>query len=146
MTGGQNQPPFQHESPGEILQSEQVAGLPSFPVVDALFGSRPEAGVRSHGLRKMILLLALATPLDILGIVGCTNIPGVFLTLWVWSLLKKESSRPIDDPRQQRLLVGLKLLTTILLVVCAVSLPVQFLLHYNGFYERLLSQLLEHSL
>lgn len=57
-----------------------------FPRVDALFGGEPALPPLDPAprLRRLAVLLAVAIPLDLLGITCFTGVPGAALTLWAY--------------------------------------------------------------
>ncbi len=84
-------------------------------------------------------LLALAIPLDVLGVLSCTSVPGAILTLVAWWLVDRETAllesgliQVTGAPRLARL----RQLTVGTLTFCGVSLFVQIVLLSTGFYER----------
>ncbi len=66
-----------------------------YPKVDALFEGEPPAPPPDPGpaLRRLRVLLAVAIPLDLLGIPCWTGVPGAVLTLWAWLRADAEAAR-----------------------------------------------------
>ena len=58
--------------------------------VDRLFGGKP---VGESQVRRATILLAIAVPLDVLGLVTCTSVPGALLTLAAWQLAEADMKR-----------------------------------------------------
>ncbi len=92
----------------------------------------------------MLTLLALALPLNVLGLVCCTLVPGTLLTLWAWSICKRElailehGELPV---RESLRLASLDRLARWMLAACGVLLVAQVYLLTTGFYQRLLLRL-----
>ncbi len=115
--------------------------------VDQLFGGEPPGpgGSGPQPRTGLILgLLVVAAPLDLFGIVCCSSIPGMVLTLAAWLLADGDLARvesghlPMDKAPA---LVRLKQVAFGLLVFCGLSFLVQMALLGNGAYERWLVSL-----
>ncbi len=111
--------------------------------VDALFAgpSGAEAAPRADRSGRILLLLLVAAPLNLVGLVTCTSVPGALLTLWAWTLarrdmeLMEDGALPVTETVR---LARLKLAATVMLVFCSLVLLLQVGLLASGFYERLL--------
>ncbi len=88
----------------------------------------------------MILgLLVVATPLNLLGVVCCTSIPGMVLTLAAWLLADADLARVESGhlPMEQAPpLVRMKQVAFGLLAFCGLTFLVQMALLSSGAYER----------
>lgn len=113
--------------------------------VDLLFGKEsPEA--RHRRLRRIRWLLAVAAPLDLLGLVSCTSLPGAVLTLLAWQLSEQELDRAeegLAGDGETDALGQLRRVAGALLALCFVGFFVQMYLLSTGAYARWLSPLLE---
>lgn len=111
--------------------------------VEKLFsGGEPEQRPARSGWIKA--LLAAAIPLDVLGILSCTSVPGAALTLAAWWLVDRELAlleSGVIAAESAPTLGRLKQLTLGALTFCGVSLFVQIVLLSTGFYERWLLRL-----
>jgi hypothetical protein len=110
--------------------------------VDQLFGG--EAGGSGLGGPEprtgLILgLLVVAAPMDLFGVVCCTSIPGMVLTLAAWLAadadLARVESGHLDVDRAPAL-VRLKQVAFGLLIWCGATFLIQMALLGNGAYER----------
>jgi hypothetical protein len=109
--------------------------------VDQLFGSEA-GGTPGPGpmpRNNLVLgLLLLAVPLDLFGLVCCTSIPGMVLTLSAWliadtDLAKVESGHlPMEKAPT---LVRYKQVAFGLLIFCGLTFIVQMTMLSNGVYE-----------
>ncbi len=65
-----------------------------FPRVDALFGGEPALPPLdpTPRLRRILLLLAVGIPLDLMGVTCFTGVPGALLTLWAYLLTDAEQA------------------------------------------------------
>ena len=85
------------------------------------------------------LTLALAIPLDLLGVLSCTSVPGAALTLGAWWLIDQESGLMecglVDGAAAPRL-AQLKRVTHAALVFCGINLFAQIILLSTGVYEQ----------
>ena len=104
---------------------------------DELFDDGPP----SSRIRWVKLMLWIALPLDLFGVVCCTSVPGAGLTLAAWALADSELARvesghlPVEvAPELNRL----KRFSLVLLVVCGLSFVLQAVLLTNGTYETLI--------
>lgn len=111
--------------------------------VEELF-SGGEAAQRPARSGWIKALLAAAIPLDVLGILSCTSVPGAALTLAAWWLVDRELAlleSGVIAVESAPALGRLKQLTLGALTFCGVSLFVQIVLLSTGFYERWLLRL-----
>ncbi len=123
------------EEPAE--DSERVAAL--------FAGRRPATGSadRSPG-RAIILLLLLALPLNLAGLLCCTSVPGALVSLWAWRLARRElallehGELPVQDTLR---LTRLQRLATGMLAASLLLLLAQVYLLTTGFYQDLLLRL-----
>ena len=108
--------------------------------VDALFtGDPPLPRVDvSAGLKRITLLLVFALPLDGLGLLCWTTVPGALLTIWAWlaadELMALVDADQVDEPdagreRSDRRVAGLALGLT------ALSMILQLWLLSTDFYR-----------
>ena len=108
------------------------ADPPPFPEV---------TGSRVHWIRR---LLWVAVPLDLLGVLCCTSVPGAVLTLAAWSVADGELARvdsgdlPLDEAPQ---LSRYKRISLAALVFCVLSFVLQIILLSNGTYRGWLMEL-----
>ncbi len=98
-------------------------------------------GSKLHWIRR---LLWVAIPLDLLGVLCCTSVPGAVLTLVAWSVADGELARvgsgdlPLDEaPRLSRY----KRISLAALVFCVLSFLLQIILLSNGTYRAWLLEL-----
>lgn len=134
-------------SPPDDLEEPEAAAGTAWPRVDALFaGELPpppvEAGPR---IRRLQRTLAVAIPLDVLGVCCWTGVPGAALTLYAWLLADGEVARveageyTTEDAAQ---LMRLRTISAWTLGFCVVSLVLQIVLFnstlYGLFYDRLI--------
>lgn len=114
--------------------------------VDALFAGEPVKGPESAAvrIRSLTLVLAVAIPMDLLGILCFTGVPGALLTLWAWLSADGEVPRieagtylPEDAAR----LLQLRRIALWALVYSVASLIVQAWLLGTDFYEALWGRL-----
>ena len=111
--------------------------------VDNLFtGGEPDQRLAQTGW--ISALLAVAIPLDILGVLSCTSVPGAGVTLLAWWLVDREMALLESGvilvesaPRLNRL----KQITMGALAFCGISLLFQIVLLSTGFYEGWLLQI-----
>ncbi len=109
--------------------------------VDDLFAGTAPAQARPTRSRQIQILLLLALPLNVAGLVCCTVVPGTLLTLWARSICKRElailehGQLPVQESLR---LVRLDRLVSAMLVVCTVLLVAQAYLLTTGFYQTLL--------
>ncbi len=112
--------------------------------VDDLFAGNGPAETRPTQGRHVAILLLLALPMNLAGLVCCTLVPGTLLTLWARSICKRELAILEDGrlPVQESLrLARLDRMVNAMLAVCAVLLVVQAYLLTTGFYQALLLRL-----
>ena len=112
--------------------------------MDALFASSgPHAEHLGRGRRALWLLLA-ALPLNVAGLACCTLVPGTLLTLWAWSIVKRELVilEHGELPVRETLRLGrLDRFAKWMLGACGVLLLAQAYLLTTGFYQRMLLRL-----
>ncbi len=109
--------------------------------VDQLFGGDGSAPGRGPTARThtIFALLVVATPMNLFGVVCCTSIPGMVMTLAAWLLADADLARvesghlPMD---QAPALVRLKRVAFGLLVFCGLTFLIQMTLLSQGAYER----------
>lgn len=134
--------------PASSLEGEPEAD--AWPRVDALFaGELPpppvEAGPRIRRLRRT---LAVAIPLDVLGVCCWTGVPGAALTLYAWLLADGEVARveageyTTEDAAQ---LMRLRTISAWTLGFCVVSLILQIVLFNSTLYGRFYDRLIDHA-
>ncbi len=118
----------------------------AFPKVDALFaGELPEQKALGPVLRRLSWLLALSLPLNLIGVLCFTGVPGAVLTLWAWLLADNEAARVREgasDEQEGKRLLQLRGWAAWNLGLCVSSLLIQAWLLTTGFYEALLSRVL----
>lgn len=107
--------------------------------VDRLFGGSE----RPFRRRTILWLLGIALPLDLLGVVTCTSVPGMVLTLVAVSIIDSERERvtqgllPIElTPTLNRY----RKLALLGLGLCAAGFVLQLWLLSAGHYEVLLTR------
>lgn len=110
--------------------------------VDALFAGEPPRPPTPAGpvLRKLTWLLVFAIPLDALGILCWTGVPGAALTVWAWLVADAELARVEAgeyDAADAERLAGLRTLASLALGFCVLSLVVQIYLLNTPFYARI---------
>ncbi len=112
--------------------------------VDALFAGgspRAEHVGRSRTMRWMLLV---ALPLNLAGLLTCTLVPGTLLTLWAWSIGRRElailehGELPVAETQR---LSRLDRLSRAMLAACGLLLVAQVYLLTTGFYQHLLLRL-----
>jgi len=124
-----------------------------FPKVDALFGGEPALPLLDPGprLRRMVVLLVVAIPLDLLGITCFTGVPGALLTLWVYLSADNEQAlvdagRYPEGPAADRL-ARIRKVALWAMVFTIVSLVVQIVLFTTtDFYGMLLLPVVDRLL
>ena len=109
--------------------------------VERLFGGGPSGDSR---LRRARILLAIALPLDVLGLVTCTSVPGALLTLAAWQLAEAEMKR-IEagelSSEQAPSVVRVKRIAQWAMGACILGFGLQLILLSTGAYERWLRAL-----
>ncbi|MFT4975729.1 MAG: hypothetical protein ACI8S6_001622 [Myxococcota bacterium] len=115
--------------------------------VDALFAGEPPAPPREavSKLRAIRVLLMVALPMDLLGVLCWTGVPGAALTLWAWLQADGEMARVEAgeySSEDAASLMRLRTLSGWLLGFCIVSLMAQAYLLTTSFYSMLFSLLL----
>ena len=117
------------------------APQPSFPRVEVLFGGEPPRALVDPAprIRRLTALLALAIPLDLLGITCFTGVPGAFLTLWAYLMADGEAAqvkagRYPDGPSAARML-RLRTVSSWAMVFTILSFVAQIALFWGGFYD-----------
>ena len=94
--------------------------------------------------RQILALLVVATPLNLAGLLCCTVVPGSLLTLWAWSLARRElailehGELPV---RETQRLARLERIAAWMLGACALLLCAQVYLLTTGFYQTLMLRL-----
>jgi hypothetical protein len=117
-----------------------MAGL-DMEKVDALFvGDPPKPPAEATPkLRQLRLLLAVAIPLNLLGIPCWTGVPGAALTLWAWLSADAEMTRVNDGdyaPEDAARLMHLRTIAAWTLLFCVLSLVLQVWLLGTNWYNR----------
>ncbi len=91
--------------------------------------------------RMVTILLGVAAPLTVLGVLTCTSLPAVFLSLYAHRVAAEEMKRvslgelDIDElPRLTRL----RRIAFWMMAVCGLSFALQLVLLSTGWYEELL--------
>lgn len=110
--------------------------------VDALFAGEPppppiEAAPRLRAIRAALLM---ALPLDLLGVLCWTGVPGAALTLWAWLQADGEMARVEAgeySSEDAASMMRLRSMSGWLLAFCVVSLLVQAMLLSTSFYGML---------
>ena len=112
--------------------------------VDKLFGGTPGPGRPSRG-RLATALLAVAIPMNVVGVVTCLSVPGALLTLAAWQVAETDMQRieagELGVEHAPRL-VQLKKVASWTLVGCAAVFALQLWMLSTGRYEELLAWLL----
>ncbi|MEC8422981.1 MAG: hypothetical protein VX000_04340 [Myxococcota bacterium] len=114
--------------------------------VDALFAGEPPPPPVSAGprIRRLQRLLAVAIPLDLLGIPCWTGVPGAVLTLWAYLQADAEMARidaGVYAGEDAASLLRLRSIATWSLYFCVASFLVQAWLLSTPFYAGLLGGL-----
>lgn len=135
------------DEPGDRFEEPLVDGSErivetAYPTVDELFAGEPPpppvgAGPRIRRLRRVLMV---AIPLDLLGILCWTGVPGAVLTLWVWLCVDGEMARieaGVYSPEDAARLMRIRTLAAWTLGFCVVSLVVQIWLLSTSFYPAL---------
>ncbi len=125
----------------------------TFPKVDALFGGEPPLPPLdpTPRLRRLAVLLAVAIPLDLLGITCFTGVPGAAITLWAYLVADSEQAladagRYANDRHRARL-ARLRSVALWAMAFTIVSLVVQIVLFAaTDFYSALLLPLVDRLL
>ena len=89
-------------------------------------------------------ILAVALPLNLLGVLSCTAVPGAVVTLMAWWLLDQELAlhgSGMIDPSDGPALLKLKQVTRWFLAFCGANLLLQIALLSTGVYEGWLLEL-----
>ena len=116
--------------------------------VDALFSGEPPPAPLPAGprIRRLERILAVAIPLDLLGIPCWTGVPGAVLTLWAYLQADAEMAR-IDagmyGGEDAARLLRLRSISTWALYFCVVSFLLQAWLLSTSFYTAMLGTLAE---
>lgn len=124
-----------------------TAGRP-WPKVDALFDGEPppppiDAAPR---VKRLKLILAIAIPLDALGIPCWTGVPGALLTLWAWMRADAEVAHIQAgqyDAEHAATLMRLRAIAAWALGLCVVSLLVQAWLLTTPLYSLVFNRALD---
>lgn len=109
--------------------------------VDELFAGSRAVASRPGRSRQVLLLLALALPMNLAGLVCCTLVPGTLLTIWGWSITRRELAilEHGELPVQETLrLTRLERAARVMISACGVLLVIQAYLLTTGFYQGLL--------
>lgn len=121
--------------------SEPTSAERPFPRVDILFGGEPAQPLVDPAprIRRLSWLLAVAIPLDALGVTCFTGVPGAFLTLWAYLLADAEAAqvqagRYPEGPSGGRIL-RLRSLAAWAMAFTIFSFVVQIALFWWGFYD-----------
>jgi len=105
--------------------------------VDNLFtGGEPEQRPAQSGWITALLIVAI--PLDLLGVLSCTSVPGAAITLLAWWLVDREMAlleSGIIHVESAPTLNRLKQITLGTLAFCGISLIFQIVLLSTGFFE-----------
>jgi hypothetical protein len=117
-----------------------------FPKVDALFAGEPPAKPMPAGprIQRLQRILAVAIPLDLLGIPCWTGVPGAALTLWAYLQADAEMARieagayAGEDAAR---LLRLRTVSTWALYFCVVSFLVQAWLLSTPYYAMIIGGL-----
>lgn len=107
--------------------------------VDRLFGGSE----RPFRRRSIRWLLGIALPLDLLGVVTCTSVPGMVLTLIALSIIDSERERVTQGVLPMELtpaLIRYRKLGLAGLGLCAAGFVLQLWLLSAGYYEVLLTR------
>lgn len=116
------------------------------PKVDALFaGDAPTPADNRPAIGRLRWLLGLAIPMNVLGVLCWTGVPGAALTLWAWLLADDEAARVRAgevEGEDGETVLRLRGLAAWNLGLCVVSLLVQAWLLTTSFYELLLARVL----
>lgn len=114
--------------------------------VDALFAGEPppapiEAGPKLRAIRVALLV---ALPLNLLGVLCWTGVPGAAITLWAWlqadgEMPRVEAGDYLSEDAAN--MMRLRTLAGWLLAFCVLSLMVQAYLLTTAFYNTLWSML-----
>ncbi len=112
--------------------------------VDKLFGGTPGLG-RPSRARLARLLLAVAIPMNVLGLITCLSVPGALLTLAAWQVAEGDVQRieagelGVEHAPE---LARIKQVAAWAMVGCAGVFLVQLWLLSTGRYEDLLGWIL----
>ncbi len=112
--------------------------------VDDLFTGVVPEGLRPGRSKLVLAMLLVALPLNIGGLVLCTLVPGTLLTLWAWSIAKRElailehGELPVAESQR---LSRLDRFARWMLMGCGALLVAQAYLLTTGFYQALLLRL-----
>lgn len=109
--------------------------------VDRLFGGGPSGASR---MRQAKVLLAIALPLDLLGLVTCTSVPGALLTLAAWQIAESEMKRIEDGELSVEHAPAIALIKKVsfwAMGACIAGFALQLFLLSTGAYERWLRAL-----
>ena len=114
--------------------------------VDALFAGEPPPAPLAAGprIRRLQGILAIAIPLDLLGIPCWTGVPGAVLTLWAYLQTDAEMARidaGVYAGEDAARLLRLRSISTWALYFCVVSFLIQAWLLSTPFYAGLLGAL-----
>jgi hypothetical protein len=112
--------------------------------VDALFAGEPPKPLVPAGprIRKLSLVLAVAVPLDLLGILCWTGVPGAVLTLWAYLSADAEMARieaGTYSGEDAARLLRLRSIATTALYFCVLSFLGQAWLLSTSFYTSLIT-------
>jgi hypothetical protein len=112
-----------------------------FSRVDVLFGGEPPRALvdPTPRIRRLTVLLAVAIPLDLLGITCFTGVPGAFLTLLAYLMADGEvaqvkAGRYPEGPSASRML-RLRTVSAWAMVFTILSFVAQIALFWGGFYD-----------
>ena len=112
--------------------------------VDDLFAGVVPEGLRPGRSKLVLAMLLVALPLNIAGLALCTLVPGTLLTLWAWSIAKRElailehGELPVAESQR---IARLDRFARWMLMGCGALLVAQAYLLTTGFYQALLLRL-----
>ena len=112
--------------------------------VDRLFEGDQEPPPVKARTTWILVSLALALPLNLMGFISCTAVPGAGLALAAWSMVDRDLSlveSGLISIEQAPQLNRLKRVTVATLALSGAVLIVQIILLSTGAYERWLLQL-----
>ncbi|MCP4809380.1 MAG: hypothetical protein GY884_28925 [Proteobacteria bacterium] len=109
--------------------------------VERLFGGA-HRGTRA--IRRAEILLAVAIPLDVLGLITCTSVPGALMTLGAYQMAERQMKRievgELSVEHAPRV-VRIKKVAFWAMVGCVAGFAIQLFLLSSGAYERWLGAL-----
>ena len=115
--------------------------------VDALFsGEPPQSVLLRPVIWRLRVLLAVSLPMNLLGALCWTGVPGGLLTLWAWTIADREAAvvdTGLVTGAEAAALLRLRRWAAYNLGICVISLLVQVTLLTTSFYEGLLARFLD---